>query len=147
MDKIVHRSELDLELAKLRRGSGTDAVWGSITGNINNQTDLINRTDTIHIDTTSHWNAQTDLIGKLNHVYVYSDYQTINGVSVPGIKVGDGQAYLIDAPFIAGNDAALNTHINNTDIHVTSQEKLFWNDKVTCFLSQDDNENIVFTKE
>ncbi len=149
MDKVIHKSELDLELAKIRRqgGGSGNAIWGGITGNIENQTDLINRTDTIHIDTTAHWDAQQTLVGQLNHIYVYSDYQSINGVSFPGIKVGDGAAYLIDAPFIAANNTELNSHINNTGVHVTASEKLSWNDKVTCFISQGDSETVVFSKE
>lgn len=149
MDKVIHKSELDLELAKIRRqgGGSGNATWGGITGNIENQTDLINRTDTIHIDTTAHWDAQQTLVGQLNHIYVYSDYQSINGVSVPGIKVGDGAAYLIDAPFIAANNTELNSHISNTNVHVTASEKLSWNDKVTCFISQGDSETVVFSKE
>lgn len=149
MDKVIHKSELDLELAKIRRqgGGSGNATWGGITGNIENQTDLINRTDMVHIDTTAHWNAQPTLIGKLNHIYVYSDYQVVNGVPVPGIKVGDGLAYLIDAPFVTGDGSALTAHISNTDVHVTANEKLIWNNKVTCFLSQSDSENVVFSKE
>lgn len=149
MDKVIHKSELDLELAKIRRqgGGSGNATWGGITGNIENQTDLINLTDKIHVDTKAHWDAQSSLIGQLNHIYIYTDYQTIDGESVPGIKIGDGLAYLIDAPFVAGNDAVLNEHIADSDVHVTAQERLFWNDKVTCFISQGDAETVVFSKE
>ena len=75
------------------------AKWGRIKGDINDQTDLIEKFDRLHIDTTANWNAQADLIGKAGHIYVYSDYEVINGVAVPAFKVGDGLAYLIDTPF------------------------------------------------
>ena len=101
----------------------------------------------VHYDTTAHWNAQVQLIAKKGHVYVYSDYQTIDGQPVAGFKVGDGTSYLIDLPFAAGNTTALNNHINNTVIHVTAEDKAFWNNKVTCFISAVDAEHLIFTKE
>lgn len=130
--------------------SGTElglATWGKITGDINEQADLISLTDKIHIDTTAHWNAQPSLVGELGHIYVYTDYVLEDGEYIPGIKIGDGSAYLIDAPFVTGDNSLLLSHINNDSIHVTAEEKLFWDDKVTCFLSQGDNETVIFTKE
>lgn len=122
------------------------AKWGRIKGDINDQTDLIEKFDRLHIDTTANWNAQADLIGKAGHIYVYSDYEVINGVAVPAFKVGDGLAYLIDTPFADGNMSTINDHIQNGEIHITEEERLFWNNKVTCFLSQGDDETVVFTK-
>lgn len=103
--------------------------------------------DLVHYDTTAHWNAQLQLIAVKGHVYVYSDYQTIDGQPVAGFKVGDGTSYLIDLPFAAGNTTALNDHISNTVIHVTGEDKTFWNNKVTCFISAVDAEHLIFTKE
>lgn len=124
-----------------------NAKWGRITGDINNQTDLIEKIDILHIDTTENWNAQRDLIGKAGHIYVYSDYEIVNNVPVPAFKVGDGLAYLIDTPFVDGNMSKIDAHIQNDEIHITDGERLFWNNKVTCFLSSGDNETVVFTKE
>lgn len=101
----------------------------------------------IYVDTTANWNAQRDLIGRANCIYVYTDYTTIDGVNIPAIKVGDGLAYLSDLPFVIGNDVPLNDHINDTNVHIQDGERLFWNNKVTCFLSASDEEIIVFTKE
>ncbi|MDD6561361.1 MAG: hypothetical protein PUF17_10430 [Lactimicrobium massiliense] len=101
----------------------------------------------IHVDTSEHWNAQRDLIAKKNHLYVYTDYVTEDGVKIAGIKVGDGKAYLIDTPFIVGNTSLLEKHINDKIAHITKEERDFWNNKVTCFLSAGDAETIVFTKE
>ena len=48
-----------------------------------------------------------------------------------GIKIGDGRAYVQDLPFIDGAlRQELLGHINDPDIHVTIQEKLFWNNKL-----------------
>ena len=38
-------------------------------------------------------------------------------------------------------------HINNNDIHVTLEEKEFWNNKVRAYYSQVEDETIVFTTE
>ena len=101
----------------------------------------------IHTDTTANWNTQVSLIAEENHLYIYTDYQVVGGANIPGIKIGDGTSYLIDLPFIDGNVTVLNNHINDSSIHITEDERLFWNDKVTCFLSQGQEETLIFTKE
>ena len=101
----------------------------------------------VHVGSTDSWNSQPALVGIQNHVYVYTDYAVIEGVSVPGMKVGDGSAYLIDLPFIGAQDPRLDEHMANTEIHITNAERLFWNNKVTCFMSNGDEETIVFTKD
>lgn len=105
------------------------------------------RSKNIFSDTTENWNAQRDLISKKDCIYIYTDYQTIDGVSIPAIKVGDGSAYLIDLPFVMGNDTRLNDHINDTNVHIQPGEREFWNNKVTCFISASDEEILVITKE
>lgn len=102
----------------------------------------------IHTDTTANWNAQRDFVSEYGHVYVYSDYQIINDVPVPGLKVGDGSSYLIDMPFTgAAESEQLVNHMNDETMHITDEERDFWNNKVTCFISNGDNENVVFTKD
>lgn len=103
--------------------------------------------DIIHTDTTAHWNAQTLLIAERGQIYVYSDYLTIEGEDIPAIKIGDGTSYLIDLPFTAGNNALIADHINNHVIHITAEERDFWNNKVSCFISAVDPTNLVFTTE
>lgn len=106
----------------------------------------------IYYDTKANWNAQSSLIGEAGYLYIYSDYQTItdqqgNPIQVPGIKVGDGVSYLIDSPFMSDviMESILN-HINDTVVHITAQEREFWNNKVTGFLSGDNTENLVLSK-
>lgn len=85
-------------------------------------------------DTTAGWNLKPGLKAQLNTIYVYTDYQTVTegGVTkfVPGIKVGDGMAYLIDIPF---TDKVMVDHINDHSVHVSQSEKDFWNNKVSAF--------------
>ena len=99
-------------------------------------------------DTTLHWNQARGFIPLAGEVIIYTDYKTIRkevdgemkNVFVPGIKIGDGQTYVQDLPFV---DTELRDkimeHINNENIHVTLQEKLFWNNK----LNVNDNMELV----
>lgn len=110
----------------------------------------LNVTFPIHYGTTEYWNLQTSLIGEKSHIYIYSDYTTIiqNGesIDIPNIKIGDGNAYLIDNPFITTSvEELLQLHINDNIKHITNEERSIWNNKVRCYLNSDDNETIVFT--
>jgi len=100
--------------------------------------------------TTAEWNADLTYVPARGTIIVYSDRGTVTinntTINVPGIKVGDGNAYLVDLPFV-GKDreeaimTALNTHVNNTDIHVTAEKKQFWDNKLNYSLN---NENLIF---
>ena len=80
----------------------------------------------IHQDTTEAWNSQPSLIAKKGHLYFYTDYQQVGGVNIAGVKLGDGTSYLIDIPF---EDAQFQDHIQNTIVHITQEEREFWNNK------------------
>lgn len=90
--------------------------------------------------TTAEWNEKLHLISTKGTFYVYTDHKIIPPEEegdvptyVPAIKVGDGKAYLIDLPFISGDyetlERNLTEHVSDTSIHVTSEEKTFWNNK------------------
>ena len=99
-------------------------------------------------DSTAAWNAARGFIPLQGELIIYNDYKTIQKeidgelrtVQIPGVKIGDGQTYVQDLPFI---DEELRDkvmmHINNPDIHVTLQEKIFWNNK----LNVNDNAELV----
>lgn len=67
---------------------------------------------------------------------VYTDFQVIedeqgNKTYVPSFKIGDGNAYLIDKPFIGAADSKLlQEHIEDTGVHVQPGEREFWNNKI-----------------
>ena len=91
--------------------------------------------DVVTAKTTAEWNAAPTTIAQAGQVYVYTDYSTteVDGktVNVPGIKVGDGSAYLIDMPFLP----------------VVTQEKAdFWDDKVTAYMDDEHNETLILSK-
>lgn len=97
----------------------------------------------IYFNTVEGWRAQINLIGQTNTIYIYTDYQEDeDGNPIAGIKIGDGLAYLIDTPFL---DTLYLQHVNNTDIHITDEERRKWNEKVRCFYSLTNNETVVFT--
>ena len=99
-------------------------------------------------DTTLHWNQAKGFIPLAGEVIIYTDYKTIQkeidgemqSVLIPGIKIGDGQTYVQDLPFVDTDlRDRLMEHINNQDLHVILQEKLFWNNK----LNVDDASEVV----
>lgn len=103
--------------------------------------------------TTAQWNQDRFLMSQAGTIYIYIDrYQkededTGEIINVPGIKIGDGTTYVIDLPFVSGNDDTFLEHINNHNIHVTLEQKEFWNNKVRIQDSEIlDEQNLIFTK-
>lgn len=106
----------------------------------------------IHYGTCEYWNSQPELVGRKSHIYVYSDFgeTEIDGkiVAVPNIKIGDGNAFLIDNPFITASvEELLETHIADTSVHISADERDFWNNKVRCFIDPEDPDNVIFTTD
>ena len=90
-------------------------------------------------ESTQYWNEALGFIPLEGEIIIYNDYRTVQKevdgemrtIKIPAIKVGDGVAFVQDLPFVNEDlrDQILN-HIDNPDIHVTLQEKLFWNSKL-----------------
>lgn len=95
----------------------------------------------VYADTTEAWNNQVTLVPKRGDIIIYLDRNRIeddvgNVEFVPGIKIGDGNAYVADLPFI--DDALairLSEHAQNMDIHITPEERNFWNNKLNYNLN------------
>lgn len=94
-------------------------------------------------DTTENWNRAAGFVPLAGEVIVYNDYKiktyeveeygerVQKTVNIPNIKIGDGNAYVQDLPFIdADLRDTLMAHIENQELHTTLQEKLFWNNKI-----------------
>ena len=86
----------------------------------------------LYYDSMANWNAQSTMIAEKKAIYVYKDYivhsnEDGNQTFVPGMKIGDGTSYLIDMPFIGSSysdiDNAINEHINNTQIHLSENDR------------------------
>lgn len=101
-------------------------------------------------DTTANWNNAVGFIPMLGEIIIYTDYQTktytveeygeqvTKTVNIPGIKIGTGNAYVQDLAFVDEDlRDTLIAHINNTDLHATLAEKLFWNNKINIDDSYD----------
>lgn len=97
----------------------------------------------VFCDTTANWNAQPALIGRAGCIYIYSDYKkNSQNQDIAGLKIGDGQAYLIDSPFI---EEMLYSHLTDSVVHITAAERTAWNAKVRCFIDPSNPGNIIFT--
>lgn len=101
-------------------------------------------TKVLYADTAT-WNSQAQLISQQGYIYIYSDHQQdSSGNNIPGIKVGDGNAYLIDLPF---STKLIDEHIADAVAHITSAERDFWNNKVTCYIDENNITRLVFSKD
>lgn len=94
-------------------------------------------------DTTENWNNARGFIPLAGEVIVYTDYEVktytvqeygetvTKTVEIPNIKIGTGNAYVQDLGFVDEKTRdILMAHIQDHDIHVTLQEKVFWNNKI-----------------
>ena len=94
-------------------------------------------------DTTENWNNAIGFIPLAGEIIVYTDYETktyqteeygetvTKTVQIPNIKIGTGNAYVQDLAFVDEKTRdILMAHIQDYDIHVTLQEKVFWNNKI-----------------
>ncbi len=93
--------------------------------------------------TTATWNSQPTLISQMGYIYIYADYRkNEHGMNIPSMKVGDGNAYLIDMPF---SDEVLYKHVDDNVRHITQEEREFWNNKVRCYASEIQDDVLIFT--
>ena len=83
--------------------------------------------------TTAEWNSDPTLIAQKNMIYIYTDYDEVQGQKIPAIKIGDGTTYLIDLPFTAMGSG-----------NVTPEQIEFWNNKVRVYIDENNEENLVF---
>ena len=106
----------------------------------------------IYYDTTANWDAQVQLTSEEGAIYIYSDkfsYDDGSGNIVPlaGIKIGDGNAYLIDMPFVTDAlTSIMLSHVSDTTAHITQQERAFWNNKVSSYMDSSAAETLVLSK-
>lgn len=104
-------------------------------------------------DTTANWNAARSFIPMRGEIIVYTDHGQMddgygNTINVPGIKVGDGSAYLVDLPFVGDESRyailqELRQHTNDWSIHVTAEDRERWNNKLNYSIYDG---NLVFNR-
>lgn len=106
----------------------------------------------IEFGTTVEWNARRDYRPVEGMIVVYTDYkrevdpETGQETLIPNFKIGDGNTYLIDKPFI-GDDIRklLQSHMEDTGMHIQSGEREFWNDKLN-YVDPGDDDLLEFTR-
>ena len=93
--------------------------------------------------TVSYWQTHGNVISTKDVLYIYTDWkQDAEGKNIPGIKVGDGLAYISDMPF---TDELWAAHVMDSLIHVSAEDRANWNSKIRCYIDPNNTENIIFT--
>ena len=96
------------------------------------------------IGTTAYFEGVKTTVPPRGQLVIFSDLRSIeitksggskSTITSAGIKVGDGIKTIEQLPFI---DWFYWDHINDKNIHVTTEEKTFWNNKITCEVSEVD---------
>ena len=83
------------------------------------------------IRTSAEWAELTTLVSVRGEMYVYSDAtQDAEGNPMPMVKIGDGNAYVVDLPFATA-----------IDMRITAEDIENWNNKVAVRLEED---NLIF---
>lgn len=85
--------------------------------------------------TTEEWNSKPQYIPQKGSIVVYTDHHVVDGVNYPGMKFGDGLAYVVDLPFVGeetSNEiiAKLDGHMADEVSHMQSGEREYWNNKL-----------------
>lgn len=86
----------------------------------------------VRYNTVDGWNQQRDLVSEIGVIYIYLN-RTVNGLTVPGIKIGNGEL-LISLQYI---DKQYIEHMENSAVHITAEERAKWNNKVDVSVNQE----------
>lgn len=124
-------------------------VISAALNDLNDQ--IINKDLRVEYDTTANWNARRGYIPKKGTLIVYCDYKTIEKdgetVYVPGFKVGSGNGYVQDLAFVdEAVEQELANHIDNNIVHITNEERNYWNNKLNVSESNIQNEELIFNR-
>lgn len=103
----------------------------------------------VEMHTTAEWNADKMYIPTKGTLCIYTDRRVIDNVKYLGMKIADGKSYVIDLPFLDDDItmemiAYTDAHIENNTVHISEEEREFWNNKLNCEISED--ENLIFTR-
>lgn len=79
--------------------------------------------------TTNEWESDPQHKSVYGAMYIYTDYRYEDAVPIPAIKIGDGEAYVVDLPFF--------------DTGVTQSDRSRWDNKVSVTMSIGDPENLI----
>ena len=98
-------------------------------------------------NTVEGWSQTPTYIPKNGEIVLYTDYaKDDRDRPIPAIKMGDGSAFVADLPFV--NDDIRNDlleHINDHVVHITDEERNFWNNKLNYEYDVGD-ENLILNR-
>ena len=124
-------------MPKYLDSDGVAYLWRKLKNNLSNKMIYYSKKK-------ADWDADRDMVSQKDVLYIYSDYKLIQQdgkqIYMPGIKVGDGTSYLIDLPFVNQSknseiEDLLLDHINNRIIHISAEQRDFWNNKLNLSLT------------
>lgn len=112
-------------------GPATSSVAGIMTAEDKRKLESLG----ISWHTTAYWNNARGYVPKAGEIIIYTDRSSVTkggkAVKVPGIKIGSGNAYVQDLAFLGEDETAmLLEHMGDFSVHVTNEEKDFWNRKL-----------------
>lgn len=92
--------------------------------------------------TTQEWSQQPPEVSEPGALYIWTDYKKDSqNRNIPGLKIGDGNAYIADLPFI---DEIYAEHIADETAHISQADRDIWDNNVTCFIGQDEPNKLIF---
>lgn len=124
-------------MPKYLDSDGVAYLWRKLKNNLSNKMVYYSKKK-------ADWDANRDMVSQKDALYIYSDYKLIEQdgkqIYMPGIKIGDGTSYLIDLPFANQNknseiEDLLLDHINNRIVHISAEQRDFWNNKLNLSLT------------
>lgn len=124
-------------MPKYLDSDGVAYLWRKLKNNLSNKMVYYSKKK-------ADWDADRDMVSQKDVLYIYSDYKLIEQdgkqIYMPGIKIGDGTSYLIDLPFANQNknseiEDLLLDHINNRIVHISAEQRDFWNNKLNLSLT------------
>lgn len=143
------------------RDEVNDLISNFITNTVNDLVNYYTKTEidallankaNIQYGTTAYWNSMTGYAPPAGTIIVYTDRNTEvideQTIDIPGVKIGSGNGYVQDLAFLdEGQSSALLDHINNMNVHVSSQDRENWNNKLNVTDSQEVvEETLIFNR-
>lgn len=106
------------------------------------------RSFNIKYGTTDFWN-HSSYTPSPGEIIIYTNYETetVEGVSksVPNLKVGTGNAFVVDLPFVGSHETQiLLNHISDSSVHFSVDQKHEWLHKHSVEQYDADNEKLIF---
>lgn len=124
---------------------GLQRFYQIISGRIDQKLTMVAKTK-------AQWNTSGvgNVASESGVLYVTTDYKTVTKdnttYNIPAFKLGDGNAYIVDLPYLTVDEETFLAHVNDTTIHITAAERTFWNNKERCYVDSNNNELLVITK-